>query len=1008
MPCDVKDIEKAYKKLKASVYYDKTQLALRNKIVMYEKYCAPRFQDIADMLNSSSPQKWNQQKKVMLSTIRALTLPKELKVDTNENVIMNDISEKVVVEKPQYFIDCDAEVQLLGVLWILTIGKILDKEFYEHSYGNRLKKNLLKEGTAETSFSPYLFQPYYEQYESWRDTGLGVAQDILKNKKDAIILTLDFQSFFYSVNSFYEMYLNSHEDEVYIKRINEFVFEVLKEYSSLFSIYDNRDFLPIGFLPSNILSNWYLDKLDHEIIKRWNPAYYGRYVDDIIIVDKIEKNSEIYNIAHKDSNLNSKFIIEYFLCNCQNSRDTLCPNGRGLFVSDTDQNNNQMFKVSNEIFRDKKNKIVVQNKKVKVFYFKNSSSDSLITRFRNDIAKNKSEFRFLPEEETIIEKDDYTEIYTLKNNGTINKLHGVASIAVDKYELSKFLGKYTRIGNLINDKVESKFEKDIEKIFSHYVTIENYNLWEKVFLNLVINNELETLLRFTNDIFEAIKNLTFIDKNENHGHRIVEITDSLFIIFSSGLYKSLAHSWGPHIEKCIDELTKINFPKAKEGTTEFIRELVCEYRANYCLTRMLDRSMMPAMIDAYIDKDGELLIDDGNEMNLADFTCLIKYAINLKYEEINYRYYPYIIAPQDIALGYYLDALKNGYMPSDNDIVHQVNSQYMMLNYMSQSSISNPLSHDIKVFNLKTPQDIKGYAITVGSKKQDQFKIGVANVELKDETLIKAYTDNPVRTYDRYKKMASVVNEAIKNNVDILVLPESYLPFEWIHLLAKTSSRTGMAIITGIEHVKIEDRIYNLTATILPYACDDYRYANISLHSKRHFSPEEERVITGYGMKKMEGKTYTLFNWNDLWFATYCCFELSSITERSLFQSYADMLAIVEWNKDVNYYSNIIESLSRDIHCYCVQVNSRNYGDSRITQPSKTDTKDILKVKGGTNETILVGKIDIRKLREFQIMQYELQKESGAFKPTPPNFDAGVIKRKLKGTLSEDDFFVKI
>lgn len=47
--------------------------------------------------------------------------------------------------------------------------------------------------------------------------------------------------------------------------------------------------LPIGFLPSNILSNWRLNQFDRQIIDRWNPVYYGRYVDDIIIVDKVEK-----------------------------------------------------------------------------------------------------------------------------------------------------------------------------------------------------------------------------------------------------------------------------------------------------------------------------------------------------------------------------------------------------------------------------------------------------------------------------------------------------------------------------------------------------------------------------------------------------------------------------------------------------------------------------------------------------------------------------------------------
>lgn len=98
----------------------------------------------------------------------------------------------------------------------------------------------------------------------------------------------------------------------------------------------------------------------------------------------------------------------------------------------------------------------------------------------------------------------------------------------------------------------------------------------------------------------------------------------------------------------------------------------------------------------------------------------------------------------------------------------------------------------------------------------------------------------------------------------------------------------------------------------------------------------------------------------------------------------------------MNYYSNILESLSRDIHCYCVQVNSSDYGDSRITKPSKTEEKDIMRTKGGINSTILVDEIDIGKMRDFQLKEYELQANDRSFKPTPPGFDPEIVLKKIK------------
>ncbi len=158
------------------------------------------------------------------------------------------------------------------------------------------------------------------------------------------------------------------------------------------------------------------------------------------------------------------------------------------------------------------------------------------------------------------------------------------------------------------------------------------------------------------------------------------------------------------------------------------------------------------------------------------------------------------------------------------------------------------------------------------------------------------------------------------------------------------------------------------------------------------------------GIESSEAKCdakYELYSWNGFWFTVYCCFELTSIRDRSIFQSYIDAVIAVEWNHDVNYYSNIIESLSRDIHCYCIQTNTSEYGDSRITKPSKTENKDILRIKGGSNATAHVGTIDLEQLREFQMKAYSGQKEDKTFKPTPPDFDYKGAYERRKGTMFE-------
>ena len=233
----------------------------------------------------------------------------------------------------------------------------------------------------------------------------------------------------------------------------------------------------------------------------------------------------------------------------------------------------------------------------------------------------------------------------------------------------------------------------------------------------------------------------------------------------------------------------------------------------------------------------------------------------------------------------------------------------------------------------------------------------------------------------------------------MLVLPENYVPFEWLPQLASKVAREGLAIITGVEHVIAGTNVYNFTAVILPFKYfKTIPTAAIFFQLKKHYPPEEKRIIEGYEYKAIEGTVdRPLYRWHDCYFPVYCCYELASITDRAEFMSWADMVVAVEFNRDVNYFGSIVESLSRDLHCYFVQVNTSQYGDSRITQPTKSEERNLIAVKGGLNQSLLIGEIDIQALREFQIKTYNLQK-NGMFKPTPPGIDVKIVRRKMEKT----------
>ena len=296
--------------------------------------------------------------------------------------------------------------------------------------------------------------------------------------------------------------------------------------------------------------------------------------------------------------------------------------------------------------------------------------------------------------------------------------------------------------------------------------------------------------------------------------------------------------------------------------------------------------------------------------------------------------------------------------------------------------------------------------ISVGKDTYSNVVVAVANASVQESDVEKAFSSSPNRSYERYQRLVSIVNQAFQYHANLLAMPELFVPFEWLPILSRTCAKNNMAIVTGVEYVVFQSNqgknVYNLTAVILPFEVDNNKLSYIHFHKKKHMAPHEIEIIESYHCQYQEGNYNEIFCWNNFWFPVYCCYDLTSIKDRSSFMSIADAVVAVEWNKDVSYYSNIVESLSRDLHCYFIQVNLSTYGDSRITQPSKTVIKDLVNVKGGKNPTVIIDTIEIDKLRRFQLKGNKLQIKDGEnapFKPTPPDIDYDIIQDKIDGIL---------
>ncbi|WP_145956188.1 hypothetical protein [Nitrosomonas ureae] len=275
------------------------------------------------------------------------------------------------------------------------------------------------------------------------------------------------------------------------------------------------------------------------------------------------------------------------------------------------------------------------------------------------------------------------------------------------------------------------------------------------------------------------------------------------------------------------------------------------------------------------------------------------------------------------------------------------------------------------------------------------------------EDIEKSYLETPNTSLKRLKKLSQLLNDVLRHGVrhpeqriHLLVLPEVSVPHSFATFLTRWVREHQIGIICGLEHFVRSGAAWNELLAALPYRTRNGTKACVPIRRlKKHYSPAEEFELLNHDLKvpKVDLKSkYQLFQWRGASFAIYNCFELACLEDRVLFKAKVDFILCSEFNQDVNYFSNIVESAARDLHCYVIQVNSAQFGDSRVVSPSKTEKLNPLRIKGGDNQTFLTMELPLQKLRAHQCRGYGLQKESGDYKPTPPGFDSKLAKERIK------------
>lgn len=1096
MKFKIGDIKDAYKRLKTYIYYDNTDIILRRKLVEFETNLTKDFNSI--FRASEKPYQTNDELDIFKNDFGIpQSVESKLQIFTNElnnyhkstdffdfflnkidvnfypkkytqtgkadNFITNQrVKKEYPIDRLTAFIDAPIEIHLISVLWTIKYGVTLDSQLSNNCIGNRL---LLSKDKKNIVHGSGLFKPYFKQYQKWRDDSVSVAQELIKNERDVLFINLDIKDYFHSVripndliyseNRTHYIFAHNNLNKLFLKIHHIYTekasvkYQQPHDFSNELNRNENNELLefilPIGLLSSFVLANDYLKDFDKRIVERYKPAYYGRYVDDILLVladpnpnsyneeinedfkfsfieykNKISKrynNKENihYKITFEEKTLNE--IEKYIISNLSPLINLV----DSPFFQDSSSSKGRVFKING------KKSLFCQSEKTLLYYFDSEESDMVINKLKKVLEERTSEFRDLPNHNSSLGEFE-TSAYHLNYNGTEGKIKTLQDYKENRYGLTLFLSNQI-FSSLNHERNISEIEKNqVLKFFKGSTCLEFYRLWERIFTYFLVNKEPKSYIDFYIHCAEQIdnigkKDIDFIEKTKVE-YSLVQKSMAEYLDCAHELTISLNPMFlnqNKDIERHFDfktselsnsllvyfmnnnEITKSNsvwqnrFRETNMIRHQYVSTPLLNYtkdsKKGYSNLLNLQFEVESFELDEELIKNSPRPIKYWECCFAATFSELTKFN-KKKCKKENGYHVTDILGPiikkekNTLSEEYYLDYAFEIYLQGNsNHLPH-----YILNDKKLKSSFFDLVNRND---NLDSKNQIKEFRINSKDKIKEP-SISFANTEVIESNIVRCVRNEPNLSIERYQRLALILNQARKENSDMILFPEFFIPINLLSSLVRYSQKNQTLIISGLEHIVSNKTAFNFVATILPVEINGIKDATIVFRLKNHYAPVEEFLISQNHLTvpKPDIGRYDIFNWKNIYFSVFYCFELADLEHRSLLRSKIDLLVALEWNKDTPYFSNIIEASSRDLHCYVAQVNTSQFGDTRLTQPTETARKDILRLKGGTNDAILVSKLNIPKLREYQRKKFSILNKN--FKPLPPNFSIEEVLKRIK------------
>lgn len=906
---------------------------------------------------------------------------------------------------------CSIDMHVLSTLWMQTAGATMEKSLGVEAMGSRLRRT--RSGDVNTR-APGTFEHYYRPYGQWRDRGLAAMTNALESGDDVVAITADITSFYHRLNPEFLLQAQFTKDVLGIRltplehKINRLFVRSLWAWSEHVAAegHWNAHGMPVGLPASAVVANLALIELDRMVLRELQPLYYGRYVDDVILVLKT----------------NPTFTSQ------RNVWDWIIARSHGSLAARIDSSTNETTYCFVRDYHHS-SRIEFGNGKNKIFHLTGESGLSVVGSIRKAIDERASEWRsFTPVSEnpaavgrdlaiaTCVTGEDAT---TLRDADQISTRRSAFAIKLRDFEA------YAR--DLDRDSWASQRTAFLDAVCSHVIALPTFfdlaRYLPRVVRLAAACDEFTALTR----LFESVTRLydtvhtSCVGKVKAYSvpdsaqHTIwTRWADQLIRSCVEGLASGLASQpSAATISKLLYPLRQL--PAAALPGTQRLQKLhkglfnrdlaYLAYRFTLLNPEIAPQDGLPPTLD--LPDPIDLPIEDEVRDGLDTLVASLRAS----------RISPPLHLPRDV-VGSDIPGLRFATRPPNVwELFLALRGQESEeFGFASPGTIQKILgavrgytpSQNLPRIVHDEPAEIPTLTIA-GGPNEGKVRFALAMIETSVESVKRAALGHPDLARKRYESFKHIFNEALSrpSRADYVILPELALPSRWFVPFANKLRQSGANLIAGIEYLSAgRTAVHNeVWAALRSGGGGDLGYL-VYPQDKQRPAPSEELMLANLDRLRLQPRV----EWKaahppaiahgEFRFAMLVCSELTNIQYRSALRGHVDALVVPEWNKDLHTFDALVESAALDIHAYIIQVNCRPYGDSRIRSPHKDEwNRDVLRVRGGAHDYVVIGEVDYYSLRQHHTLH---RKPEGKFKPLPDGFTVSPTRRRLPRTKEGD------